>query len=482
MKFKIFLVASLTVFHYSCKNQTPEIIGHWKATFSDSIKNPEQYLEINELQNKLTINIHEPGEDWYNIPGENLYFQHDSLHFERFWGLEKYDGIIIPGDSVIRGVKLIKNSKPIPFSMRRIAYKNFNFKVPRSDSEGNIILKYSYTKPVDYSDHLSCGTLEEVGIDPSQIDALMNKILTSQIPNIHSILILKDSKLVLEEYFYGYSVNKTHRIHSVTKSITSALCGIAVEKNPGLTIEEPVWKYFADRNDSKWITDKYDIKVKHLLSMSAGLDWKSLTLNESNDDMDMYKTDDYYGYLLNKNQKFQPGSNFCYNNGLSLMLGHIIEKSSGTRADSFSIEHLFDPLKITSYSWDIDQNGIIRMDGGLKVRPRDMIKFGLLYVNNGKWNGSQILSEDWIQSSTSLKIDLNDRGYAYHWWTMDYRINGKTYKTYYALGHGEQAIIIVPDSKLVLVITAGNYFQVEQRPFEIMSQYILPSLKTDGGN
>ncbi|MDX9948773.1 MAG: serine hydrolase, partial [Bacteroidales bacterium] len=125
-----------------------------------------------------------------------------------------------------------------------------------------------------------------------------------------------------------------------------------------------------------------------------------------------------------------------------------------------------------------DKNGIIRMDGGLKMRPRDMLSFGSLYLNNGEWNGEQILSEDWVKSSTTQKVNLNDRGYASHWWTMDYTINENTFETYYALGHGEQAIIVVPGSELVFVMTAGNYMQVEHSPFEIMSQYILPSLKT----
>ncbi|HEX9252768.1 MAG TPA: serine hydrolase, partial [Ignavibacteriaceae bacterium] len=460
-------------------NQTSRINGYWKADFNDPIENPAQYLAIKNLHNNLTINIDEPNEDWYNIPGERLHFQNDSLHFERFWGLEKYDGIILPGDSVIRGVKLIKNKQLIPFTLRKIANINPNFKVPRSDLKGEPVLKYIYNKPVDYSDHISCGTLEEVGIDSVKIYDLVNRILTRQIPNIHSLLILKDSKLVLEEYFYGYSAGKTHRVHSVTKSITSALFGIAVDKNSGLSIDEPVWKYFTDWDKSKWIMEKYDIKIEHLLSMTAGLDWKGLTLNESNDDIDMYNTDNYFGYLLNRNLRFQPGSNFCYNNGLSLMLGHIIEKASGITADSFAAKYLFNHLKISNYSWDIDKNGITRMDGGLKMRPRDMVRFGLLYLNDGIWNGEQILSENWIKNSTSQKINLNDRGYAYHWWTMDYSIDGKIFRTYYALGHGEQAIIVVPGSKLVFVMTAGNYLQVEQRPFEIMSQYILPSLKTN---
>lgn len=131
------------------------------------------------------------------------------------------------------------------------------------------------------------------------------------IPNIHSLLILKDNKLVLEEYFYEYSPTRLHRVHSATKSITSALTGIAIDQKLIANVNEPVWKYFNDRNNTKWVSDKYNIRIHNLLSMSAGLDWKGLTLNESNDDIDMYITKDYFGYLLNKNQKFSPGTTFC---------------------------------------------------------------------------------------------------------------------------------------------------------------------------
>jgi CubicO group peptidase (beta-lactamase class C family) len=482
---KLFISSTLiiaTLFVCSCTNKNSKIIGSWKASFDDSIENPIQYLDFNKAQNKLIVSIDEPDEDWYNIPGEKLYFQNDSLHFERFWGLEKYDGKMQPGDSVIKGFKQIGNKYPIAFKLKKISKERLLYKIPRHGQNGKSVVKYNYKIPIQNSDDFLCSTLEDVGMDTAQICNLINKILTKEIPNIHSLLIFKDNKLVLEEYFYNYSEIKPHRVHSVTKSFTSALTGIAVDRKFIPDINEYVWKYFTDWDKSKWVSEKYDIQINHLLSMSAGLDWKGLTLNESNDDIDMDKTDDYFGYLLNKNQKFSPGTNFTYNNGLSLMLGHIIEKASGLRIDSFSREFLFKDLNITNYSWDIDGNGITRMDGGLKMKPRDMLKFGLLYLNEGTWQGKQIISKDWIKNSTLQKISVNDRGYAYHWWTKDYSVNGTLFKTYFALGFGEQAIIVVPDSKLVFVMTAGNYMQVEHRPFEIMAQYILPSLKVVNNN
>jgi CubicO group peptidase (beta-lactamase class C family) len=263
----------------------------------------------------------------------------------------------------------------------------------------------------------------------------------------------------------------------VTKSFTSALLGLAIDKNFITDTNEPVWKYFSDRNSTKWVNDRYDIQIAHLLSMSAGLDWKGLTIGETNDDINIYKTADYFGYLLNKDLRYKPGTNFCYNNGLSLMLGHVIEKSTGLPVDSFAKEYLFKQLEIKNYSWDIDDNRITRTDGGLKLRPRDMLTFGQLYINGGKWNNKQLISENWIQKSTEPKLSSTDQEYAFHWWIKSYSVNSKLFRTFYALGHGEQAIILVPEQKLVFVMTAGNYLQTEHRPFEIIKDYILPSIQ-----
>jgi len=110
-----------------------------------------------------------------------------------------------------------------------------------------------------------------------------------------------------------------------------------------------------------------------------------------------------------------------------------------------------------------------------------MLKFGLLYLNKGSWNGKQLISEDWVNTSTSPKINLGSLDYCYHWRALDYSINHHLFKTYYALGWGEQAIIVVPDQKLIMVMTAGNFTESEHRPFEIMAGYILPSLLSGKG-
>jgi len=471
------LLMFITLLVCSCNNKNIKITGCWEATFSDPSNNPIQYMDFRKVRNRWELSLDEPDEDWYSIPGEKLYFHDDSLYFEKWWGMEKYYGRFNAEGTVFNGTKELINKPLISFNLKRIPTDQLSYRIPRTDISGKRIYKYQYNKPTENDSFLECSTLSEVGIDSVLIVKLIDKILSGEISNIHSILILKDNKLVLEEYFHIYSKDRLHHIHSVTKSFTSALIGIAIDKKLIKDLDETAGQYFTNRDSLKWIKNKYDIQIQHLLSMSAGLDWKGLTLNESNDDMEMYRSKDYFGYLLDKDLRFTPGTNFCYNNGLSLMLGHIIEKSSGSSVDSFAKGNLFNELEITNYFWDIDDNGMSRTEGGLKMRSLDMLKFGLLYLNEGTWKGKQLISESWIKNSTEQKIFLNDRGYSYHWWTKDYSINSTLFRTYFGLGHGEQAIIIVPDYNLVFVMTAGNYMQPEQKPFEIMTDYVLPSLK-----
>lgn len=463
---------------YSCKHRNNKIIGFWEGTFSDSVHNATQYLEIKKAGNEIRLVSDEPGEDWYEIPGEKVSFSNNSLHFERFWGMEIYEGKFLPGDSVIKGIKQIANKPDVSFTLKRISSKKLSYRIPRIDEDGNRVSRYYYTKPPQLEDGFLPYSLKEAGIDSTQIYKLVNKIISGEIPNIHSLLILKDNRLVLEEYFYNYSINIPHRLHSVSKSFTSALTGIAIDRNFIPDVNEPVWKYFMDRGTTKWVQEKYDVRVDHLLSMSAGLDWKGLTIGESNDDMDMYKSEDYFRYILNKNLKYTPGTNFCYNNGLSLMLGNIIEKSSGISVDNFAKENLFYDLAINNYSWEVSDNGITYTDSGLRMRPRDMLKFGHLYLNKGEWHNKQLISANWINYSTRQKMNAGPQDYGYHWWIRNYIVNNELVSSYYALGHGEQAIIVVPGMNMVVVMTAGNYMEPEHRPFEIMTDYILPSVST----
>ena len=188
----------------SCSDRNDKIIGYWEATFADSIQNPIQYFDFKVTQSTLRLAMDEPREDWYDIPGEKVYFHNDSLYFEKFWGLEKYYGKFSSVDSTFHGFKQVSNKSPIPFTMQKTHLKNLIFKIPRVNINGKSISSYHYSKPVQLNDNFICSNLADAGIDSTLIIKLINKILLQEIQKIHSLLIMKDNKLVLEEYFYNY--------------------------------------------------------------------------------------------------------------------------------------------------------------------------------------------------------------------------------------------------------------------------------------
>lgn len=475
-----FLILSFLII-CSCNNQYEKITGYWEVTFTDSISYTKQILHFEKERGNLKLTIDEPLDGILNIPGENPFFANDSLHYESMWGLFKYNGRFVSGDSLIQGFRLVNNATPSPFIMRRKPEKELLYKIPKVNFNGERIYNYSYHKPLQKDDGLECSTLSEVGIDSTYIYKLIEDILKGKMATIHSLLIVKDNKLVLEEYFHNYDNNMLHSLESVTKSFTSSLMGFAIDKKFIPDVNEHVWHYLKRWDSTQWVREKYDIQIKNLLTMTAGLDWKPFTPNEYNDDVNIYTSPDWIEYILNKDLKDKPGDKFFYNNRLMFLQGHLIEESSGLSVDSFATQYLFNELGIKNHYWKVYDNGITETGGGLKLLPRDMMKFGLMYLNHGKWQGKQLISPEWINSSTKNQLHSGNQEYGYNWWIKSYNVNQKTFNTYYALGHGEQLIMVIPDANIVFVMTAGNYYQTPQRQDEIMRNFILPSITTNEG-
>jgi hypothetical protein len=289
----LFFLLVASFIQSSCQNNNKKILGFWEATFSDSIRNPKQYMEFKEIKGELKLLCDEPAEDWLGMPGEKLFYYNDSLHFERFWGIEKYDGKFLPGDAVMRGIKQVSNKKPVSFTLKRMSVDKPAYKIPRVDQKGVRTVKYNYIQPAFLNDNISCANLTGSKIDTLLINKLITKILNQEISNIHSLLILKDNKLVLEEYFYNNSRERPHRVMSVTKSFTSALIGIALDKHFLPNVNEPVSKYFKSYAQTNWIKNNYNIRIQDLLTMSAGLEWKGLSFDEPSDVGEMFKTKDH---------------------------------------------------------------------------------------------------------------------------------------------------------------------------------------------
>ncbi len=367
-----------------------------------------------------------------------------------------------------------------------------------ADSPGS----YEYSVPVQLDDGWETSSLLDAGLNENYMITLMNELETIEDHRIHSLLIIKDGKLVFEEYFpgekfnlaqymgeTGFDMNDNHNLCSATKSFTSALIGIAIDKNFMKNVKHGIYEFFPDHRVFMISSpEKRMINVENLLTMSSGITWDDETYPYSDSRNDLYQlfnTNDPVAYILSRDLYAAPGTVFRYSNCNSNLLGEIIKKASGQSLDDFARDYLFSKMGITNYEWQMLPNNVVFASGDLRLRPRDMAKFGYLFLKKGMWGEERIISEEWIDISTAKFFDVsNDTngfnwadGYGYHWWQWE-RINGIKFDAYFASGWGGQWIIVNPENELVIVSTAGNYFTDVNMPIEtIISDYILPSIR-----
>lgn len=356
---------------------------------------------------------------------------------------------------------------------------------------------YVYTVPEETGDGWSTASLSSVGMSSYRLVTLVNKIEANSYTEVHSIVIIKNDKLVFEEYFPGHDFlyngqnfhgayidfdrDTRHDTHSATKSFTSALVGIAIEKGFIQSVDEKIFDYFPDY--SQLIDQqKAKITIEHLLTMSSGFEWNEwdVSISQSNHDIvRLVQSSDPVYYVLNKPVVTEPGTAYYYNGGTVDLLGQIVKRASDMEVENFSRTYLFGLLGITNYNWQkLYASGITCCHGDIYITPRDMAKFGYLFLKKGMWNGTRIISEEWVDNSIQNQITPPVNwayGYGYLWWLRRYYTFGHTYNSFNAEGWGGQQIIIIPSENMVVVFTGANYVSNPPND-EIMSSYILPTL------
>ena len=318
---------------------------------------------------------------------------------------------------------------------------------------------------------------EEVGLDAEELSRMTTRI--EEQGEIDSVLIVKDGYLVLEEYYNDYDKEIQHEIYSCTKSIMSALIGIALERGEIESIDEKVLDFFPEYEIENLDELKKQITIKDLLTMSSGLEWDESSVpyeDEENDFFQMTRSDDWVKFILDKPVVAKPEEVFNYNSGNSHILSAILQRATGMDTLSYAMKYLFTPLGVSSddLSWEKDPQGIYFGGAFIRMRPRDMAKFGLLYLNNGRWNGNQIISEKWVKESTLayIKSDRPCNDYGYQWWI--WRCGTKSFR---ALGYGGQLIIVVKELDMVIVFTAQIPAEQTFNVYNYIIPYIFRAVK-----
>ncbi|MCK3684127.1 serine hydrolase [Maribellus sp. YY47] len=361
-----------------------------------------------------------------------------------------------------------------------------------------------YKIPVQLNDGLQTGDAAAMNIDTELLEDAVKAIQKGKYNEVHSMLIYKNNKLVMEEYFEGYNYqwdapkyqgelvkwdsNKRHPVMSCTKSVTSACIAIAIEKGFIGNVHQSIFDYLPEHQQLRTNNRNY-ITIEHLLTMTSGLAWNEWSSPHGGDftnDIDhLYTVDDQISAVLEREWWAEPGQFFTYNGGGMVILGEIIKNASGIDIEEFSNTYLFEPLGIEATPWMRYKNGRIESAGSLSFTPRSMIKFGACYLNNGVWNNQQVIPADWIVKSSEpygnnhgIKIPIEDsgeNGYGYSWWTSEMNHRRKAIKMYRANGWGGQVIQVLPELDMVVVFTGGNYVK-KSRLFKLTRKYILPAV------
>jgi CubicO group peptidase (beta-lactamase class C family) len=353
---------------------------------------------------------------------------------------------------------------------------------PRVDSHGRPQTEYQYSVPEKSEDGWEVSSLTAKGVDQEIISEMIRRVLDRNYENIHSIVLARNGKLVLEEYFYGYDRNALHELHSVTKSITSILVGIAQDQGMIASTDQRVYEFFPEHRKTRWVSEKRDIFLEHLLTMTAGLDWDEENYSYTdprNSLIAMWMSGDPIGFVLNRKQVHPPGEVFTYNGGLTHLLGAMIKNTTGSYIDRYGESKLFEPLGIQKFAWNKHRDGTVDTGGGLSLSPRDMAKIGYTLLGRGMWRGERIVSSEWVSTSTLPRVDpkhVHGSAYGYHWWCGETEISGKQIGMFYAAGRGGQFIFLIPKLDLVAVFTGWNLYHKMLQPMAMLENYILPAI------
>jgi CubicO group peptidase (beta-lactamase class C family) len=300
----------------------------------------------------------------------------------------------------------------------------------------------------------------------------MLEAIDSQSLNVHSVLVVRHGYVVTEAYYQTYRPETLHIQYSCTKSFTSALVGIALDRRLIPGVRTPVRSLLPTRTFAQSDARKDAMTLENLLTMSSGLDWTE------GDPliMQMVRSQDWVAFMLDRPMAEDPGSRFNYCSGCSHILSAIVQQATNGDSLGFARRELLEPLGIANARWDVDRSGIPIGGWGLYLTPRDMAKLGYLYLNDGEWDGKQIVPSAWVRASVEPHLQHveadGDLGYGYQWWTYP-RLGA-----YLARGRAGQLIFVLPQLDSVAVFTSD--IPGDRPLFQLIEDYVVPAARSDG--
>jgi len=334
---------------------------------------------------------------------------------------------------------------------------------------------YVYRPPEGNDDGWHNASAEAQGVDPAGLEEMVAAVERGELGVLHSLLVARNGRLILEEYFHGYGPEDLHHLASCTKSVSSLLVGLAIQEGAITGVDAPLLSFFPESRASAapgWD----DLTLENLLTMSLALDWSPDQVQN------LHGTGlDFFQRVLSRPVKGTPGQDFEYVNANVNLLAGILRQATGEQAEAFAARTLFGPLGIESWNWDMMKTqGYNLMDGSLRLIPKDMARVGQMMLDGGRWSGGRVVNRSWVQASTAWHLDAGDgpEGYGYLWWLMEAPgPDGTPIPAFFANGWGSQFIIGFPTLDLLVVTTGGNEYNGKHLSVAgALTRYLLPAV------
>jgi CubicO group peptidase (beta-lactamase class C family) len=310
--------------------------------------------------------------------------------------------------------------------------------------------------PEDISDGISVSNVANHSLDTLLLSQLNTDIFNGMYGNIHSLLIMKDDELIVEQYYNEGERDEIHFLASVSKGFVAILVGIAVDKGFIDSINRPMLDYFPEYKKVEKDSRKHKVTIEHLLTMTSGFEWDESTLpfsDPNNDGVRMDAVEDKLDASLKLKMDTLPGTKYVYCGPNDIILGEIIKKSSGQNIEEFAVKNLFRPLQINEYRWS-SNNGVYHTGGGLWMKSRGMLKFGQLLLNDGNIGEMNLISKTWVDKTFAPQIEMTKPFYMGYQWRS--RMSESGIHSNFVSGNGGQLIVVFNELNIVLVVTADN--------------------------
>lgn len=319
------------------------------------------------------------------------------------------------------------------------------------------------------------------GYDTVKLKQLKGRIDTGLFKKITSIVVVKDGKLLFEEYFNGAHRNTLHDTRSVGKSFASTLTGMAIADGYLSNEEVTLGEIYTMNQYKNYSVDKSSTTIKDLLTMASGFDGDDGVDSSPGNEENMYPTSNWVQFGLDLPFDASYKKQWHYFTAGVVILGDVLQRRVSGGLEAYAARRLFKPLGIVEYQWEYTPQKLPNTAGGLRLRALDLAKYGLLYQQDGRWKDKQILPKSWVKKTFTPFNALPDRPgefYGYLFWNKTFMVNGRSYVVNYCSGNGGNYVMIFKDQPLVIVVTATAYGQsyAHLQVQQMMVEYLIPAL------